>query len=38
MDYMRAVLQRHELSQRALDLTRRIVFMNPSHYPIWYRP
>jgi hypothetical protein len=35
MDYLRALLQRHEHSARALALTGRVVTLNPSHYAVW---
>ncbi|KAL7416366.1 hypothetical protein BDY24DRAFT_337162 [Mrakia frigida] len=35
MDYFRAVSASEEHSERALDLTLRIIRMNPAHYTVW---
>ena len=35
-DYFRAVLDKNEMSLRALDLTADCVSLNPSNYTIWY--
>ncbi|KAJ1667802.1 CAAX geranylgeranyltransferase alpha subunit [Coemansia sp. RSA 1813] len=35
MSYLRAVMAKCEVSQRALDLTGRIIKVNPGHYTVW---
>jgi hypothetical protein len=36
MDLFRALLQRNEMSARALALTHEIIQMNPAHYTAWW--
>lgn len=36
MSYLRAVMAKNEMSERALDLTEHIISMNPAHYTVWY--
>jgi protein farnesyltransferase/geranylgeranyltransferase type-1 subunit alpha len=36
MSYLRAVIGQPEFSERALDLTRHIITLNPAHYTVWY--
>ena len=33
--YLRAVMAANEMSERALQLTREIIMMNPAHYTVW---
>ncbi|KAJ1907183.1 CAAX geranylgeranyltransferase alpha subunit [Coemansia sp. IMI 209127] len=35
MGYLRAVMAKCEVSQRALDLTGRVIKVNPGHYTVW---
>ena len=35
MSYLRAVMAKNEMSERALDLTEDIIAMNPAHYTVW---
>ncbi|KAJ1995375.1 CAAX geranylgeranyltransferase alpha subunit [Coemansia spiralis] len=35
MGYLRAVMSKCEVSQRALDLTSRVIVVNPGHYTVW---
>ena len=35
MSYLRAIMAKNEKSERALDLTKHIVTMNPAHYTVW---
>ncbi|KAJ2549530.1 CAAX geranylgeranyltransferase alpha subunit [Coemansia sp. RSA 1933] len=35
MGYLRAVMANCEVSQRALDLTGRVIEVNPGHYTVW---
>ena len=35
MSYLRAVMAKNEVSERALDLTEHIISMNPAHYTVW---
>ncbi|KAJ1728266.1 CAAX geranylgeranyltransferase alpha subunit [Coemansia sp. BCRC 34490] len=35
MSYLRAVMAKREVSQRALDLTGRVIEVNPGHYTVW---
>ena len=36
MSYLRAVMAKDEKSDRALELTKDIIRMNPAHYTVWY--
>ena len=36
--YLRAVMARNEMSERALRLTGDLIRMNPAHYTVWYDP
>lgn len=36
MSYLRALMANDEKSERALELTRDIIGMNPAHYTVWY--
>ena len=36
MSYLRAVMAANEMSDRALELTKDIIKMNPAHYTVWY--
>lgn len=35
MSYLRAVMAKNEMSERALELTHHIISMNPAHYTVW---
>ncbi|KAI9809840.1 MAG: hypothetical protein M1825_000273 [Sarcosagium campestre] len=35
MGYLRAVMAKNEFSDRALDLTKDVIRMNPAHYTVW---
>ncbi|KAF1987732.1 protein prenylyltransferase [Aulographum hederae CBS 113979] len=35
MDYLRAVMATNEMSERVLELTERVIRMNPAHYTVW---
>ena len=35
MSYLRAVMAKNEMSERALDLTEDVIGMNPAHYTVW---
>jgi protein farnesyltransferase/geranylgeranyltransferase type-1 subunit alpha len=35
MSYLRAVMAKNEMSERALALTEHIIDMNPAHYTVW---
>lgn len=34
--YLRAVMAKNEMSERALKLTTDVIMMNPAHYTVWY--
>lgn len=36
MSYLRAVMAANEMSERALELTERLIGLNPAHYTVWY--
>lgn len=36
MSYLRAVMAKNEMSERALSLTEDIIDMNAAHYTVWY--
>ena len=36
MSYLRAVMAANEMSDRALELTKDIIRINPAHYTVWY--
>lgn len=36
MSYLRAVMAKNEMSERALALTEDIIASNPAHYTVWY--
>jgi len=36
MDYFRAILKKNEISQRALDLTSKVINGNPANYTAWH--
>ncbi|KAF9970233.1 CAAX geranylgeranyltransferase alpha subunit [Actinomortierella ambigua] len=36
MGYLRALSQKNEMSERALELTKAIIELSPSHYTVWY--
>ncbi|KAG0279981.1 CAAX geranylgeranyltransferase alpha subunit [Linnemannia exigua] len=36
MDYFRAMCKTQEKSERALDLTKIVIELSPSHYTVWY--
>lgn len=35
MSYLRAVMAKNEMSERALELTEDIIAINPAHYTVW---
>lgn len=35
MAYLRALMAKEEMSQRALKVTEHIIDMNPAHYTVW---
>lgn len=35
MDYFRAICRTQEQSERALDLTKIVIELSPSHYTVW---
>lgn len=35
MDYFRAIYQAGEISERALELTEQVIWVNPAHYTVW---
>ena len=35
MSYLRAVMAKNEMSERALGLTEDIIAINPAHYTVW---
>lgn len=35
MSYLRAVMANNEMSERALDLTEKVIDMNAAHYTVW---
>jgi hypothetical protein len=35
MSYLRAVMAKNEMSERVLDLTSRVIELNPAHYTVW---
>lgn len=35
MSYLRAIMAKNEMSQRALHLTEDIIDMNAAHYTVW---
>ncbi|KAK7734348.1 CAAX geranylgeranyltransferase alpha subunit [Botryosphaeria dothidea] len=35
MSYLRAIMAKNEMSDRALDLTEDIIHYNPAHYTVW---
>lgn len=37
MGYFRAIAANQEHSERVLDLTLRVIRLNPAHYTVWYR-
>ncbi|KAG0241592.1 protein farnesyltransferase [Mortierella sp. GBAus27b] len=36
MDYFRAICRAQEMSQRALELTKIVIELSPSHYTVWH--
>lgn len=36
MSYLRAIMAKNEMSERALELTEDIIDMNAAHYTVWY--
>lgn len=36
MSYLRAIMAKNEMSERALALTEDIIDMNAAHYTVWY--
>lgn len=36
MSYLRAIMAKNEMSERALGLTDHIIDMNAAHYTVWY--
>ncbi|KAI5292148.1 CAAX geranylgeranyltransferase alpha subunit [Ascosphaera atra] len=35
MSYLRAIMAKNEMSDRALELTEHIIKLNPAHYTVW---
>lgn len=38
MGYFRALSAKQEYSERALDVTLRVIRLNPAHYTVWWVP
>ena len=36
MSYLRAIMAKNEMSERALSLTEDIIDMNAAHYTVWF--
>ena len=36
MSYLRAIMAKEEMSDRALKITEHIIKINPAHYTVWY--